>query len=78
MKAERYYQDIGEDIRVIQQQVNQAGERVGVNRPGLQFSYEGQRYYVEFDTPSSNRAAGHAQRTQANDPESIVICKQMP
>ncbi len=57
-----------QDIRVNQQQVNVSGIRVGLNKPDLQFTYGGQRYYVEWDTPDSLRGIPHAQRIQANDP----------
>lgn len=59
-----------EDIRVDQQQVNAAGERVGVNRPDLQGTnpVTGQREYVEYETSQSDRGPGHEARTLANDP----------
>ena len=64
------------DIRVNQQQVNAAGERVGVNRPDIQAtSPTGQRVYIEYDTSASTRAAGHLQRISANDPNAMVILK---
>ena len=64
------------DIRVNQQQVNAAGDRVGINRPDLQYTdANGQRVYVEYDTSSSNRAAGHQCRIQANDPDGRVLLK---
>jgi hypothetical protein len=36
------------NIRVNQQQVNVEGVRVGVNRPDLQYTLDGRRYYVEY------------------------------
>ncbi len=57
-----------DDIRVNQEQVNGSGIRVGINKPDLQFTYRGQRYYAEWDTPQSSRGIFHAQRIQANDP----------
>lgn len=56
------------DIRVNQQQVNVQGQRVGVNRPDLQYTLNGKRYYVEYETSVSPRGPGHAQRIIANDP----------
>jgi hypothetical protein len=61
------------DIRVNQQQVNAAGERVGVNRPDVQGTNpQGVREYVEYDTSKSHRAAGHESRIMANDPNGEV------
>ena len=63
------------DIRVNQQQIDASGMRVGVNRPDLQFTVDGKRYYVEYDTTSSPRAPGHEQRILANDPGATVILR---
>jgi RHS repeat-associated protein len=63
------------DVRVNQQQVDASGTRVGVNRPDLQFTLDGKRYYIEYDTTSSPRAPGHEQRILANDPDAIVILR---
>jgi RHS repeat-associated protein len=60
------------DIRIDQQQVNVNGEHVGINRPDLQYTLDGQRYNVEWDTPSSGRGLGHKSRIKANDPEANV------
>jgi hypothetical protein len=61
------------DIRVNQQQVNAAGERVGINRPDIQAtSPSGQRVYIEYDTSVSNRGPLHEQRLNANDPTGKV------
>ncbi len=69
----------GRDIRVNQQQVNASGERVGVNRPDLQYTdANGRRVYVEYDTPASTRGPGHKARILANDPGAIVILKTVP
>lgn len=65
-------------IRVNQQQINAAGQRVGINRPDLQFTYRGQRYHVEYDTPPPVRALEHGARLLANDPEAIIILKTVP
>ncbi len=64
------------DFRVNQHQVNAAGERVGVNRPDLQFTFGGKRYYIEYDTPVSNRGPPHRERILANDPNGVVILKK--
>lgn len=61
------------DIRVNQQQVNAAGERVGINRPDLQFTYEGERWYIEWDRPSSRRGIPHGERILANDPHGRIL-----
>jgi hypothetical protein len=60
------------DIRVNQQQVNVNGVRVGINRPDLQFTQGGKRYYAEWDTSSSNRGIPHGERIMANDPDGLV------
>lgn len=60
------------DFRVNQQQVDINGTRVGVNRPDLQYTLNGQRYYEEFDTSLSTRGPGHGTRIQANDPLGII------
>jgi hypothetical protein len=70
------------DIRVNQQQVNAALERVGVNRPDLQYTRpDGTRVYIEYDRvtphafPNSLRGPDHMKRTLANDPNGIVILR---
>jgi len=60
------------DFRVNQQQVNIAGERVGINRPDLQYTHGARRRYEEFDVPGSNRGPGHKSRLEANDPAGEV------
>jgi hypothetical protein len=60
------------DFRVNQQQVNVDGVRVGVNRPDLQYSMNGQRHHEEWDTPSSGRGPGHREPILANDPSRTV------
>ncbi len=63
-----------ENIRVNQQQVTfRDGQRVGINRPDLQFDYNGRRYHVEYDSPASGRGPRHQSRLTANDPEAGVI-----
>lgn len=62
------------DVRVNQQQLNVDRERVGINRPDLQYTLNGKRYYVEIDKPlcsdptKSHRSLPHAQRIINNDP----------
>ncbi len=69
----------GRNFRVNQQQVNAAGERVGTNRPDLQYTdASGQRQYVEYDTPASGRGQGHQDRILANDPNGNVVLKIIP
>ncbi|MDQ0649413.1 RHS repeat-associated protein [Microbacterium natoriense] len=60
------------DLRVNQQQVNISGDRVGVNRPDLQYTLNGRRYYEEYDVPTSGRGPAHSDRLLANDPNGIV------
>lgn len=59
-------------FRVNQQQVNINGVRVGINRPDLQYTLNGRRFYEEFDTVLSNRGPGHAARISANDPFGFI------
>jgi RHS repeat-associated protein len=67
------------DFRVNQQQVNGAGQRVGTNRPDLQYTdANGQRVYIEYDRPGSLRGPVHRDRTLANDPSGQVILKTVP
>jgi RHS repeat-associated protein len=66
------------DIRVNQQQVNVNGVRVGVNRPDLQYTLRGQRYYEEYDTASSQRGPAHRSRILANDPAGSVALYTVP
>ncbi|WP_224244933.1 hypothetical protein [Hyalangium gracile] len=72
----KYLQDeLGaENIRVNQQQLTfKNGQRVGINRPDLQFDYNNRRYSVEYDSPTSGRGPGHQSRLTANDSEAIII-----
>ncbi|KFE68737.1 hypothetical protein [Hyalangium minutum] len=70
---------LAENIRVNQQQLTlENGQRVGINRPDLQFDYKGQRYHVEYDSPTSGRGPRHQSRLTANDPEAIIIRIIMP
>jgi hypothetical protein len=56
------------NIRVNQQQVNAIGDRVGINRPDLQYTLDGRRYYQEYEGPGNPRGAAHEARIRANDP----------
>ena len=58
------------DIRKNQVQVNAAGERVGNNRPDVQYNKEGTHYNYEVDRSAANNAA-HEQVIKNNDPNSI-------
>lgn len=61
------------DIRVNQQQINAAGERVGINRPDLQYTDANNvRHYIEWDTTASGRGPDHAARLRANDPAGVI------
>jgi hypothetical protein len=67
------------NIRVNQQQLtHNNNQRVGINRPDLQFDYQGRRYHVEYDTPSSGRGSGHQKRTTSNDPEAEILLLIVP
>ncbi|AZZ56487.1 hypothetical protein [Rathayibacter iranicus] len=61
------------DIRVDQQQINAHGERVGINRPDVQYTdADGVRRYIEWDTTASGRGPDHAARLRANDPDGVI------
>jgi RHS repeat-associated protein len=67
------------DIRVNQQQVDANGNRVGINRPDLQYTdAAGKRHYVEYDTSTSGRGPGHRQRITDNDGVAHVTLKVFP
>jgi len=52
---------------------------VGVNRPDLQYTLNGQRYYIEYERSATlGRGAEHEERIKANDPTAIVIIKFVP
>jgi hypothetical protein len=76
----KYLKDNGaENIRVNQQQATYYnGQRVGINRPDLQFDYMGRRYHVEYETPTSGRGPGHQQRSTSNDPDAEIIILIVP
>jgi len=72
----KYLKDelLAENIRVNQQQLTMDnGQRVGINRPDLQFDYQGQRYHVEYDSPTSGRGPAHQSRLTNNDPKATII-----
>ena len=75
-----YLDELGaRNIRVNQQQLTfRDGQRVGINRPDLQFDYNGRRYSVEYDSPTSGRGPGHQSRLTANDPAAEVILIIIP
>ncbi|OJT16354.1 hypothetical protein BO221_50625 [Archangium sp. Cb G35] len=75
-----YLQKLGaKNIRVNQQQVTMENvQRVGTNRPDLQFDYNGRRYHVEYDTPTSGRGVGHQVRISSNDPDAEIILLIVP
>ena len=68
------------DIRINQHQVNALGQRVGINRPDLQYTLNGQRYYVEYErfAPPQGRGSLHEQRILNNDPLGAVITSIIP
>ena len=81
LQADIQYLDLigAKNIRVNQQQVTvRNGQRVGTNRPDLQFDYQGRRYHVEYDTPASGRGPVHQARTTANDPDAENILLVLP
>jgi hypothetical protein len=65
-----------EDVRINQQQVNAAGERVGINRPDLHYTNKGQRVYIEYESPGSTRGPAHRERILANDSSGKVIIRK--
>ncbi|MFY0528029.1 hypothetical protein ACN28I_34355 [Archangium gephyra] len=75
-----YLRAIGaRNIRVNQQQVTvRNDQRVGTNRPDLQFDYKGRRYHVEYDTPMSGRGPSHQSRITSNDMNAETILLIVP
>ncbi len=75
-----YLKSLGaRNIRVNQQQIIALDkQRVGTNRPDLQFDYMGRRYHVEYDSPTSNRGHGHQSRITSNDPNAETILLTIP
>ena len=76
----QYLESIGAtNIRVNQQQLTYSnGQRVGINRPDLQFDYKDRRYDVEYETPTSGRGPGHQRRITSNDPNAETIILIVP
>lgn len=67
------------DIRINQQQVNASNIRVGINRPDLQYTLNGTRYYIEYERAFlGGRGLAHEWRILANDPAGVVITKIIP
>lgn len=66
------------DFRLNQQQVNAAGERVGINRPDLQYTLNGQRFYIEYEGSPPVRGEEHNTRILANDPSGSVVIREIP
>jgi hypothetical protein len=66
------------DVRVNQQQVNALGQRVGVNRPDLQYTLNGKRYYVEYEGQTNPRGSAHEARVLANDPNASFMLRIVP
>jgi hypothetical protein len=59
-------------LRVNQQQVDINGVNVGISRPDLQYTLNGERFYEEFETSSIEDAQAHKPRIIANDPKRSV------
>ena len=76
----KYLESIGaRNIRVNQQQLKRENtQRVGINRPDLQFDYQGRRYHVEYDSLASGRGPGHQSRITSNDPDAEIILLIVP
>ncbi|WP_309897288.1 hypothetical protein [Archangium sp.] len=76
----QYLDGIGaRNIRVNQQQLTvRNDQRVGTNRPDLQFDYKGRRYHVEYDTPTSGRGPGHQSRITSNDSDAEILLLIVP
>ena len=76
----QYLESMGAtNIRVNQQQLLLDNrQRVGINRPDLQFDYKGRRYHVEYETPTSGRGPGHQRRITSNDPNAEILLLIVP
>ena len=66
------------DIRVNQRQVDQDKKTQGTNRPDLQYTINGKRYYIEYEQPNNPRGWEHARRIIPNDPRGILRVKLVP
>lgn len=66
------------DVRINQRQVGLDGNQLGINRPDLQYTLDGKRYYVEWDRPlcsdptRTRRGDQHGVRIRANDPSARI------
>jgi hypothetical protein len=67
-----------EAVRVNQWQVDANDKVQGINRPDLQYTLNGKRYYIEYEQPSNPRGLPHAQRILRNDPTGAVTVKLVP
>jgi len=65
-------------IRVNQAQVDANGKVQGTNRPDLQYTLGGKRFYIEYEQPSNPRGFDHAKRIIRNDPTGTVKVKLVP
>lgn len=76
----QYLESMGAtNIRVNQQQLLLDNrQRVGINRPDLQFDYKGRRYHVEYDAPTSGRGPAHQRRITSNDSNAETILLIVP
>jgi len=63
---------------VNQQQVDINGMRVGTNRPDLQYTLEGERFYEEYETSSLEDSWAHEPRILANDPTGQFLAWLVP
>jgi hypothetical protein len=66
------------NIRVNQRQVNALDQRVGINRPDLQYTLNGRRHYVEYEGLGNPRGAAHRARVLANDPNAVFTLRIVP
>ena len=65
-----------DNVRKNQVQVDINGNRVGNNRPDVQYDYNGQHYNVVFDNNSSN-SVKHERTIRENDPNSQIETYQL-
>jgi len=63
---------------VNQAQVDANGKVQGTNRPDLQYTLGGKRFYIEYEQPSNPRGFDHAKRIIRNDPTGTVKVKLVP
>lgn len=59
-------------------QVDALDQRVGINRPDLQYTLNGRRHYVEYEGPGNPRGAAHRARILANDPNAAFDLRIVP